>query len=70
MSDQYYADVVFNVWRAGGDPAAVSRHRVEACEQGGCQAEDVAGYELQLQEARKAVARDLAAWEAGYAALD
>ncbi len=66
MSDQFFADVVCAVWRGGGNPEDVSRYRVEACEQGGCQSQQVAGWELQLQEARRQVARDIVNWEAEY----
>lgn len=67
MSDTYFGDVVYEVWKAGGNPDAVPRERTEMCEAAGIAAEEVAGYELQWQAARQAVERDIAAWNARHA---
>jgi hypothetical protein len=59
-SDTYYAAVLFEVFARGGNPDLVSRTSVEACEASGTPATECATLELQLQEARDRVARDLA----------
>lgn len=64
MSDKYFGDVVYEVWRSGGNPDAVSRDRVEADESSGAWAEETAASELRLQWARAAVERDMREWEA------
>jgi hypothetical protein len=63
MSEQYFGDVVYEVWRGGGNPDAVSRDRVEAAEAGGAYPDETAGCELRLQRARAAVERDMREWE-------
>jgi hypothetical protein len=60
MSDTYYAAVLAEVFMRGGNIHAVTPTRVEACEASGCPAVECATLELQLQEARDRVARDLA----------
>jgi hypothetical protein len=64
MSEKFFGDVVYEVWRSGGNPDAVGRERVESAEYGGAIAEEVAGLELRLQRARAAVERDMREWEA------
>jgi len=60
MSDKYFGAVIFDVWLRGGDPDAVSRSRVEACEACGAPADEIATLELRLQQERAQLARDIA----------
>lgn len=51
MSDdrKYFGDVLFEVWRHGGNPDAVDRDRVEESQRYGDWPEECAHYELRRQ---------------------
>jgi hypothetical protein len=60
VSDPYVAAVLAEVFRRGGDTNAVSLDRCEMCEAVGTPPEEVARMEVELQEARAQLARDIA----------
>lgn len=63
MSDDYFGDAIYDVWRAGGNPDAVSRDEAWSAQQDGVSAEDFASSELRRQH-RRDVERDMREWEA------
>ena len=64
MTPRFLADVQYDVWLRGGNPDAVSEHRVDAVEVGGGSTDEAADMELRLQRAKAAVERDMREWEA------
>lgn len=52
MSDGYYGDVIYDVWRAGGNPDLVDADRCSWRQDEGLSAEDCAASELRAQRRR------------------
>jgi hypothetical protein len=65
VTNDYYDAVVAEVFRLGGRMYLVSRQRVEACEANGAPVEEIARLELQLQQDRARLARDMARLSVG-----
>jgi hypothetical protein len=42
IDDEYFGDVIYEVWRRGGNPDAVDRYRARDFEQQGCYPEEAA----------------------------
>ena len=49
MRDPYFGDVIYDVWRNGGDPDYVDRDDVDDCRYEGLYAEEAAVWILQQQ---------------------
>jgi hypothetical protein len=52
QEDDYFGDVIYEVWRRGGDPDCVDRDRVRERYQDYDEADDVAHCELRRQRPR------------------
>jgi len=50
MDDDYFGDVVYEVWRSGGDVDSIDRDRVEDHQDQGCEYEEAAAIELEYQK--------------------
>lgn len=62
-NDKYFGDVVYEVWRSGGNVDAIDPDRMDDARWNGVEADDFAASEVGRQH-RREVGRDMREWEA------